>query len=268
MAGLIQQHGFAIPMLPWVVDLRRVRQNQQKKNQLVLCGLKHAVWNELFLTVHVGYRQSQLSMGSHMYSKLHDTEALVLQLQLEKKLADHWLQRTADSTDNAAAGAAIDKCTNTFMTQLLSNKHILQWDKSRDPTSVLTPAARQLVAAATKVQIIASAMHSQLIRVIVPGWLQDTAIPALPAVPASLAQWPGVVPFNKDWMQAGTAVPAAAFVLPTGIDAAAVWCQEPAVVQLAERVNDLPEFGGNGQQGAYKVLVKARMVVARYMYSS
>lgn len=287
-----------------------MEQTEQGKQKLEACSITHILLRILAVLIfedheddHGSFYHSELAvMVGCRTSRLDDLESVVLQLQLEKKLADYWLEALQPWTGSCEAGlrtddnnrmsstyaAAVDKYTGLFMSSLATNASLLWSDSaqlSSTPVELLTPAARRLVAAALKVEIIAAAMHSRLIKIWVPGLLRNMSqlgsqAPETPlsscsdaVVPKSWAGWPGVVPLDscsKELMQPGVRLlPSSAPGLFSEDDpeVAAVFCQEPAVVQLAERVGDLAESVGRRQQHSgprspYKVLIKARMSVA------
>lgn len=289
-------HGrkFASPWVPHLVDIQGMKQQQQGLSQLSTCGIKHTALLVLAAVVFGNFECKNSFYHSDLAvmagSCVGDQECTVLQLQLEQKVANHWLQSfhpwsannsfsSSISSSTSADTAALDNYTGLFMSTLMTGE-TMKWNQSVDPTEVLTPAARRLVAAAIRVQVIAAAMHTRLIRICVPGWRpswcpgatqgQHSAARTDAAAPHSWASWPGVVPLNKDLMQPGVRLLASQ---ARGVfdgdcpDVAVVFCQEPAVVQVAERVGDLCESEGTRQQHSgprspYKGLIKARMAVA------
>lgn len=304
-AEVVLDKEIALPWMPIIVDLERMKQSDLDAVMLDICGIKHNLLRILSLLIfgeaenhRPSFYHSELAvMADCRISRLDDLESVVLQLQLEQKLAKYWLDtlqpwtasRAAEThsdsmmhTVDADTTAGLDDYTRHFMSVLLDDHNqTMLWTRATDSQALLelTTAANVLVAAAIRVQVIAASMHGRLIRIVVPGWLpswcqlgsQEQHM--LPAT-SSDAQVPdnflGIVPLSKDLMQPGAKLLAAQTSerFPTNCpDVAAVFCQEPAVVQVAERVGDFSEFVGARQQhrtseSPYKVLIRARMAIA------
>jgi hypothetical protein len=206
-----------------------------------------------------------------------DEETLLLQLQLEQKKAHKWLQ-LANADSNSAHGQYFDgQVVDWYAQQLLRGLLCPAWllicpnahANMCQIAEQLLPGAKQVVAASIKAQVVCSCMHTRLIQLHVPGWQQASpaGVAFGDAAPDAWAQWPGVTPFSSAsaFMQMGASLPAAAGALAPGITAAAVYCMEPAVYHVAERMGQLQGAAesGAGQLQPFRVIRKAKMCVAQ-----
>ncbi|WIA42860.1 hypothetical protein OEZ86_008785 [Tetradesmus obliquus] len=267
-------------VVPLVVDLHGiVKQGGAKLQQMELCGMTHAVMAEVAHHVFGAFRTTNLiiNSSSSSFGKPPDEDALLLQLMLEEKNARGWLQLVnADrrSEQEQAFGAQIvGEHARTVLHGLLHSEG-LQWggdaQTNQHMLEQLLPAAKEVAAAAIKAQVICSCMHTRLVQLHVPGWRQPGPgnVDFGDAAPSAWASWPGVVPWHigSACMQLGGVLPTAAGVLPSGVTAAAVFCMEPAVIHVAERMKQL-QLAAQKPDGCrtqpFRVIRKAKMWVAQ-----
>ncbi|KAF6254620.1 hypothetical protein COO60DRAFT_1664464 [Scenedesmus sp. NREL 46B-D3] len=248
---------------------------ESKMQQLNLHGLMHAVLAEAACHVFGTFRTDNLMIGtsSSPYDE-HPVEAtLLLQLLLEKNKALSWLQLVnADSSSMQGQyfGAQVVEKSAESMAMGLLHSTLLEWryeaqDFKRSIYHQLLPAVRQVAAAAIRAQVVCSCMHTQLVQLHVPGWKQSSpgGVAFGDAAPDAWSRWPGIVPFGSAHMQVGAALRAAAEALPTGIAAAAVYCMEPAVIHVAERMGQLVTQVPDARMQPFRVIRKAKVCVAQ-----
>jgi hypothetical protein len=273
---------YAIPMVPLLIA--RAQLGSAVESQMNQLALMHAVLSELSQLVFTSFRASQLMVDSTFLNNIADDEDLRLLLLIEQKKAAFWLNSFGDAAASAEKICHTAKPLAAQMITSLFNSKVIQWNangKSKQCMEQVLPAAVAAVKAAIKAQVIVSSMHSRLLHLCVPGWNNQGAQHSLfgPTAPASWAvAWPLIPPLSSKHMQPGARLWAAgnmSAMLAEAGSAAAVFCQEPAVVQLTERVEQLPDFtessgfaaAGRGmvqqQQGPFKVLRKARMCVVQ-----
>ncbi|KAF6260094.1 hypothetical protein COO60DRAFT_1686258 [Scenedesmus sp. NREL 46B-D3] len=262
-------------MVPFIVDLHGIWQAESKMRQLKLHGLTHAVLAEAARHMFGTFRAHNLiiDISSSPYDQPADEHAVLLQLMLEKKKALGWLQLVnADSSSKQGQyfGAQVVEEAAKSMAKGLLHSELLQWsdEVQQNKLSIvhqLLPAVRQVAAAAIKAQVICSCMHTRLVQLHVPGWQQPRGVVDFGgAASDAWVQWPGVTPVGAACMQIGASLPAAAGVLPTGIAAAAVYCMEPAVIHVAERMGQLvTQVPCAACAQPFKIIRKARMCVAQ-----
>jgi len=273
---------YAVPMVPLLIA--RAEPGSALVSEMNQLALLHAVLSELSQLVFTSFRASQLMVDSTFLNNTADDEDLRLLLLIEQKKAAFWLNSFGDAAASAEKICHTAKPLAAQMITSLFNSKVIQWNangKSKQCMEQVLPAAVAAVKAAIKAQVIVSSMHSRLLHLCVPGWNNEGGQHCLfgPTAPASwVKNWPGIVPLSSKHMQPGArlwaAGPNMSAILAEADSAAAVFCQEPAVVQLTERVEQLPEFtessgfaaAGRGmvqQQGPFKVLRKARMCVVQ-----
>lgn len=266
LAEFLTQHSADGCKVPNILDLPLAAERPSSSKELTVCGFRHLLLCKLAQTVFTDFYAAQLAVevGSavdFLPSNEYD-ETLLLKLRLEKKKAESWLKalKAAEVHDNTVL-SVVDGYTAQFVSDMLIDYHFNLRDSKVLTGKALKDESRGLVSAAIRAQVIASAMHSQLIKIIVPGWLQNTMFHE--SAPDCWASWPGVVPLNQEYMQAGVRLAAKAGMIPAEYKVAAVFCQEPAVVQVAETVTELDKTRGEGVCCTpYKVLIRARMDVA------
>jgi hypothetical protein len=252
-----------------------------KLQQMKLHSVTHAVLAQVARHVFGTFRADNLLIdtSSSPFDDPADEQTLLLQLMLERKKAFNWLQ-LVNADSSGAAGQyferqVVDVYANKLVGGLLHCDPSLIWSAEvrENESSIinqLLPAAKHVAAAAIKAQVICSCMHTRLIQLHVPGWNQpspsNSGLGDVPA-PDGWSEWPGVVPYSSACMCMGAALPVAAGVLPSGTTAAAaVYSIEPAVIQVAERMEELVTAAAAGaeqpQPQPFQVIRKAKMCVA------
>lgn len=267
-------------MVPFVIDLRGVNVlGGAKLQQMKLCGMTHAVLAEVAHHVFGEFRTTDLliNSSSSSFGEPPDEDALLLQLMLEEKNARRWLQLVnADrrsKQEQAFDAQIVGEHARKILHGLLHSGS-LQWggdaQTNQRMLEQLLPAAKEVAAAAIKAQVICSCMHTRLVQLHVPGWKQPGpgSVDFGDAAPSAWAPWPGVVPWHigSACMQLGGVLPTAAGVLPNGVTAAAVFCLEPAVIHVAERMEQLQLAAQHpiaARAQPFKVIRKAKMCVAQ-----
>lgn len=265
LAEFLTQHNPDGCMVPNILDVSMMAKTTMSLKQLQVCGFRHLLLCGLAKTVFTDFYAAQLaievgSAADFLPSNEYD-ETLLLKLRLEKKKAESWLKALKAEVHDNTVSSVVDCYTEQFVSDMLIDYHFNLRDSKVLTGTALKDESRGLVSAAIRAQVIASAMHSQLIKIIVPGWLQNTMFHD--SAPDCWASWPGVVSLNQEYMQAGVRLAAKAGMIPAEYKLAAVFCQEPAVVQIAQTVTELDKLRGEGSRCTpYKVLIRARMDVA------
>jgi hypothetical protein len=263
--------------VPYIIDIDAINWLKGSRlQQTMLQGATHAVLAEVARCVFGTFRIDNLliDVSSSPFDDPADEDTLLQQLMLEKKKAFNWLRLVNGDSSTPQGQYFVREFVEVFAHKvvdgLLSSQFVWWSDQSqannRGIAEYLLPAARHVVAAAIKAQIICSCMHTRLIQLHVPGWHQPSLSMAVfgDAAPDTWSQWPGVVPLSNACMQVGASLPAAAGVLPDGVTAAAVYCMEPAVIHIVERMGQLGAVAAGAAQPphVFKVIRKAKVCVA------
>lgn len=272
-AKLLCKHvvAYAATLFSSVFDMGRIVQQPKLQQQLDFNALRHALLLQVSHHIFGKFRSTHLTANpaDALLEPAADQEALLLQLQLDIRRAERWLQLANAEADTVAGQQyqiQLEEPTAAILDGLLSSP--LPTSPGQSLTAELfLPKIRAVVAAAVKAQVICSAMHSQLMRLYVPGWQQQQqqSIGGISMCKMAPIEREGCVQLlDVSLMEAAKHLPAATGVVSQGVDPLAVFCCEPAVIQLAKGLEQLPEFAGtcDVRQQPIAVFRKAKMCVA------
>jgi len=170
---------YACPLVPMLIA--RAPPGSAREAEMNQVALLHAVLSELSHLVFSKFRAAELMVDSTFLSSATGTakeEDWRLLLLIEQRKAAFWLK----SIGEAAAGAAklTDNTARSMAMQMIQCLFSSKWDAMGTSAQQLgehvLPAAVAAVTAAMKAQVIASSMHSRLLQLCVPGWLQCNSI--------------------------------------------------------------------------------------------
>lgn len=270
----LESSGCASPLVPYIVDFKHLSAVSAWAG-INPVALQHALSGIVANRVFGAFRKQHLLVNVQLSDIIGqdgslDEGLLLCMLRLEKQRAERWLRllslgRAALSSDESHV---VDAIGDSVMQDLLQQpSSFISWKAGTNfdlVAGTLRADVEGMVYAAMKAQAIASVMHSRLVQLVVPGWESSSTLALGLTAPANWCAWPGVVPFDKQCMERGRQTKAAAGVVGPGL-AAAVFCQEVGVVQLADRVTGLPEFtaaAAAAEVPKARVLKKPRMFLA------
>ena len=284
---------FATPAVTSCLSLEGLGQGDKNASRVRRYGLQHHLLMALAWHIFHCFRCSYLVIDPSLAMSLPgsagagahvEEEEQLLQLQIEQKRARKWLAAVQASSGEAAraafqqlareyassiwSGLQAEPPTTTMAVSLMMHVTNCEVCTSNEVRIIL--ALQAAVEAAMKVQVLTSAMHSQLVRLYVPGWEPLASVYKQPYNLCTSSDhelaWPGVLPYVRDgegMQRAGVKLTAAAEWSGVGNDTkeVAVFCAAPGLLQVAPRVGMLPEFGGDAPAlgSPYKVLVKAKV---------
>ena len=237
-------------------DLKRVQ----------LCGMRHAVLHVAADSVFHRFRLDKLTaepFGSDDCRMDEDTQRAVL--RLERWRAERWLKMvTSLNAPAPQLQQQVAELTEIAVKQLLKDVELVDWNDYVNtlPDDDFKEIMAPVIKAALKAQVVVNAMHSRLLYIWVPGWLPSQE--ALPALAGTSHAGKELV-FDKMYMTSNLTLPVHQRQAPQGSGKEfAIFCQEPAVLQLAQRVDALPGFGGDpAALGSPVALKKAKVCTAR-----